>query len=230
MRKLVITLAVLLALLVGADRIGAVIAADAVATKLQSAGSLSAKPSVSIRGFPFLTQAFSGRYDRIELSAHDVSRRTISLSRLDVVVLGARISLSEALRGGVTAVPVEGVTATAYVRYADIASHGGLVGATIEPNGDGVRVTARLTVLGQSVTATSQSTVQLVHDVLLITAQSISVQGQSSAAIDAAVRGQLDLRVSIGTLPYGLRLTGARAGSGAVVLTARTGATILVRP
>jgi hypothetical protein len=230
MRKLVVSVAVLLALLLVADRVAASIAAGVVADKLQASGGLSSKPDVSIKGFPFLTQALEGRYDRIDVSAKDVRRGGVRLARLDVTVKGARIPLGDALSGKVSNVPAEGLTATAVVQYVDIVGRSKIVGASVTPVPGGVKVTGRVTVLGQTVTASTVSTVRLEGRDIVIRARSIAVQGASSPAINDAIAGLLDVRVPVGSLPYGLRLTGIRPTSAGLVLSANSGPTVLRTP
>ena len=59
MKKLLVALLVLLALLVGADRVAEQVAEGRIADQLRA--DLSSAPQVEIGGFPFLTQALAGR-------------------------------------------------------------------------------------------------------------------------------------------------------------------------
>ena len=230
MRKLALSLVVVLALLIAADRIGVAIASGIVAGKLKSSGGLSSSPSVSIKGFPFLTQAVSGRYDRIEVAATDLSRGGVRLSRLDVALIGSRIPLRAALSGNVSVVPVERLSAKAVVSYVNLVHRSKIAGLSMEPSDGGVRVTGRVTVLGQTVSASTVSTVRVERRDIVITAQSVAVQGQSSPTLNRAIAGLLDLRVGIGSLPYGLELDGVRVTSAGLVLSAHSGATVLRAP
>lgn len=220
-------LALLAVLLVVADRVGVVFAARVVASKLKASASLTTDPSVTIHGFPFLTQALRGRYDDVELGVTDLDRGGVRLSRLEVTIHGVQLPLANAISGNVSSVPVSGITATAVVTYADIASRGNITGLSVQPDGSMVKVTGRITVLGQSVTASAVSTIRLEGRSIVVTAQQVSVLGQSSSALNSALAGRLDLRVPIGSLPYGLELTGVHADVGGVVLQARSGPTVL---
>jgi hypothetical protein len=226
-RRLIWVVVVLLVLAIGADRVGAVLAAHVVASKLTTSASLTTEPSVTIHGFPFLTQAISGRYDDVELVATDLARGGVRLAKLDVSLHGVRLPLSDAISGQVSSVPVEGITAKAVVSYADIASRGNITGLSVQPAGSLVKVTGRFTVLGQSVTASTESTVRISGRTLVVVAQKLTVLGQSSSALNRALAGRLDLRVPIGALPYDLQLTGVHATDGGVVVDARSGATVL---
>lgn len=230
MRRLLIAAGLLLAVLLLTDRVTAVVAANAVAAQLQSSGELRERPMVSIRGFPFLTQAFAGRYQRVELAAHDLPSRDLDLTSLGVTVRGAQVPLSAALSGKVDAVPVESLSASALVGYGQLAKQTDLAEASVQPAGRQLDLTARLTVFGRELTVSSRSTVTIAGDDLLLRPQSLQVAGGSSDALDAALRDRLDLRLSVGTLPYGLRLTGVRVTKEGLVLSARSGPTILRRP
>ncbi len=69
MRRLVITLLVLAALLVAADFGAAALAESAVSRQMRAQLGLVDDPSVRINGFPFLSQAVSGRYPSIDVDA-----------------------------------------------------------------------------------------------------------------------------------------------------------------
>lgn len=169
MRRLLIAVGLLLALLLVTDRVTAVVAANAVAAQLQSSGELEERPMVSIRGFPFLTQAFAGRYERVELEAHDLRRRDLRLTSMDVTVRGAHVPLREALFGTVDAVPVESLTASGLVGFDDLAEQSDLAKASVVPAGELVDVTARLLVRGRELTVTCRSRVTLDGGTLVLT-------------------------------------------------------------
>ena len=226
MRRLLLGLGVLVALLLVADRVGAAVASRVVADKLRTSAALQDDPSVHIRGFPFLTQALGGHYQRIDVRTGALSRGGVRLSRLDVSLAGVRLPLSKALSGSASTVPVEGLSSTAVVTYADVASKG-IAGVSVAPHGSRVRVTGRLTVLGQSVTASTDSSVRLDRGTIVITAQTLSVLGQSSSLLNNALAGRLDFRVPVGTLPYGLRLTGVHPTAAGLILDARSGPTVI---
>jgi len=94
--KLAIGLAVLAGLLFGADRIAVGVAQDEAADQLVSSGRLSARPEVSIEGFPFLTQALAGRFDAVRLSGEGVTvsdgRQQVALRSFNARLSGVEIS------------------------------------------------------------------------------------------------------------------------------------------
>ncbi len=73
MRKLVVALLVLVGLLVAADFGAAALAESAVARQMREQLGLPDDPSVRINGFPFMTQALSGRFSDVHVEASRVS-------------------------------------------------------------------------------------------------------------------------------------------------------------
>ncbi len=225
MKKLLVFVVVLLALLVAADRVAAYVAAQQVAGKVRTSAMLAADPKVKIAGFPFLTQAFAGRYDRIDVTADDVDRGGVRLTHFTTSLYGVQLPLSDAIGGRVQSIPVDRLTAEAVVGYVDLKSGSRMLVFT--PAGDRVKVAGSITVLGQDLSASAISTVSLDGNDLVLTPHSVSAAGQSSNLVGDAIRGAFRVRVPIGRLPYGLKLTGVRATPGGVVVSARSGPTVL---
>lgn len=205
MRKLLLTLVVLAALLVAADRITVRVVDGVVANRMQTDGRLDTTPTVRIQGFPFLTQALAGVYDRTDVHVRDLSRNGLTVSRLDVTIDRAHVKLTQV--GNVRDIPVDGLQATAVVSYYELAHSSGIAGLTVTPAGDGVKVTGKVAGLQASVT----STVTLNGDRIVVSAQ----------------KGLLDFSVRVPQLPYGLKLTSAVARPDGVHLTASSGPTVL---
>ncbi|GAA4860481.1 DUF2993 domain-containing protein [Kitasatospora terrestris] len=89
--KALIGLAVLAGLLVGADRLAVGVAEDEAADKLVSSGRVGSRPEVTIEGFPFLTQALSGEFDEVRLTADGM---TVSNGREQVALHSFQARLS----------------------------------------------------------------------------------------------------------------------------------------
>ncbi|WP_199429463.1 LmeA family phospholipid-binding protein [Qaidamihabitans albus] len=71
-RKIFVVLVVFVGLLVGADFAAAAFAEHTVSQKAREQLGLADDPAVTINGFPFATQALSGEYDHITVSAEGV--------------------------------------------------------------------------------------------------------------------------------------------------------------
>jgi hypothetical protein len=121
MRRLIVFLIVVAILLVVADRVACGVAERAIGTKIQSSNHLAQRPNVKVSGFPFFTQALSGRYQRIDASTDDlVADGGLTIDRLDVRLNGVHVALADALHRQVSSAPVDSATADATVGYASI--------------------------------------------------------------------------------------------------------------
>jgi hypothetical protein len=216
--KLVITLVVLVGLALAADRVGVRVADSQVATQIQQREHLAGKPSVDIRGFPFLTQAVSGTYDdvRISLTAADLGQPPGTNADLDP--RGVHLPLSSALSGSVSRIPVDRVDGTATVSYALISQQIGH-GTTLAWAGGALQLRTSVTILGRTVPLTAAGWLTLEGDALVVHAEHASAAGVSlpSSLVTRASQA-LDLRYRVPALPFGLHLTGVRPTPDGVVV------------
>jgi hypothetical protein len=125
-RGLVITLIVLIGLLIAADFGAKAFAESAIASKIDSSG-LGTKPSVTIEGFPFLTQVAARNLKQIDISASNFTVKQVVISSLNATATGVRPNSSfngatiKQINGTVVVsfttitnlVPVPGLTVTA---------------------------------------------------------------------------------------------------------------------
>ncbi len=208
MRALLVVVLLVLGLAVVADRVAVGVAEDRVGEQLAEKGGLAGTPEVEIAGFPFLTQAVAGRYDdvRISLTADQLGQP--EGTRADIALHGVHVPLSSALSGSVDQVPVDRIDGTATLSYALLAAQlGG--DSTLRPEGDGLRITKTVEVLGQSIPLTAVGTVSLDGNQLVV-----DVEKAAGAGVDVPeflvtrASDLLDLRYDVPALPFGLRLTG----------------------
>lgn len=234
MKKLaiaVIVLLVLLVLLFAADRAVESVAQDAVAEDVRVSAGLAAAPEVDLGGFPFLHEAVRGRYERISVTARDVPAGEVVLQRLDAVLLGAQVPLSDALSDTVSRIPVDLVTARAVVSYDELEEASRDRRLTFEPDDDRLRVTGFVEVFGQELSAVAVSRLDVVDGELVVTAESFEVgNGAADSLLTGALQGRFDVRVPVQGLPYGLTVTGVRVGEDGVVIFARAEDTVLETP
>lgn len=226
MKKLLAAVAVLLVLLVVADRVAVVVADRALASQLDS--QLGTTPSVHVRGFPFLTQALAGRYADVEVTAPQVTRSGLTLTDLTASLRGVRVPLSAVVGGSVTSVPVDHLSVAAVVPYASLQSRAH--GLTLAQAGAGVRVGGTLRVLGRDLAASALATATLDGTALVLRATSIEVGGVPVAgSVASALTGRLDLRIDLSDLPYGVQVTSVRATPAGVAVTGAATGAVLTR-
>ena len=208
MRRLLIVLVVLAALLVAADRIGVVVAQNRLASELQQQLDLDAKPDVSIRGIPFLTQAIRGTYKDIRVQLPDVDAGDVQDLSVNARLQGAHVSLSDALGGNVDRIPVDQISGTLLIPYDQLARASGISGLTITREGDSLRLTGSVQVLGRPVKAEAVGRVEVNDGRIAINAEQAKVAGipVPTAVLDEAAR-LLSFRVQPQNLPLNLRIT-----------------------
>jgi hypothetical protein len=140
---------VILALLVGLDRIAAAYAANQIATRIEGYG-FPVKPSVTVEGFPFLTQVISRHFDGVVVSAPNFPAGPVTAS---INVTATSISLNPGYHSGTVA----RVTGTGLIKFssiASLASAAGAPGLTVTRAGPHqVKLTANLQVVSASAIA-----------------------------------------------------------------------------
>jgi len=208
MRRLLIVLVVLAALLVAADRVGVVVAQNRLASEIQQQLELDAKPDVSIRGIPFLTQAIRGTYKDIRVQLPDVDAGDVQDLSVNARLQGAHVSLSDALGGNVDRIPVDQISGTLLIPYDQLARASGISGLTITREGDSLRLTGSVQVLGRSIKAEAVGRVEVNDGRIAINAEQATVAGipVPEAVLDEAAR-LLSFRVQPQNLPLNLRIT-----------------------
>lgn len=106
-RKLIIGLVCLVGLVVVVDFGAAAYSEFRVSRALREGGSLNADPEVTIHGFPFLTQAWNGKYDNVEIRAQQVEADMIGEVTIEASLKGVTVPASALLDGSVHTVPVD---------------------------------------------------------------------------------------------------------------------------
>jgi LmeA-like phospholipid-binding len=190
-----ITLIVVVLVLVGADRAANAYAEDQMASQIQSSLALSGKPSVTIQGFPFLTQLAARTFNTVDVNA---SNETAGPGgQLDIA------SLTATLHGmhihGTNSATVDQFTASALVTFTALAHAGGIPqGITLSAGGPN-QIKATVDILGFSSDATAQVT--QVGD------NKINIKITNFAGVPADVLGNLvNFDVSIPKLPAGVTI------------------------
>ena len=227
MRALFVVLLVLAALFVIADRVGVAVAEDQVADRIAAQAGLPGPPEVDITGFPFLTQAVSGTYDevRIQLTSADLGQP--DGTDADIALRGVQVPLSDVVAGSVQQVPVDRVDGTATLSYDLLSAQ--LEGDTrIERDGDGLRISRTVDVLGQQVPLTASGDVTLDGSDLVVDVDEATGAGVElpQIVVDRA-SDLLDLRYTVPPLPFGLQLTDVRPADDGVVVDVEATSTVI---
>lgn len=225
----------LLGLLV-VDRGAALVAGRLLAGEVQRAGDLVERPDVDIGGFPFLTQAVRGRYSDVEVVARDVSvgefqGSPVQLATLEATLSGVWLPLSDVLSRTVTSVPVERLAGRALLPYDALSRGSGDRRTTVSAEGEQLRVSGSVRVLGQDLTGSAVSSVELDDEELVVTAESFDFGGElTSQVLTRALRDRIDVRLPLDGLPYGLAVQDVDVQESGVAVTAQATDTVLSPP
>ena len=225
-------LAILVVLLIAADRIALLVADSQIADRVQKSQELSAHPQVSIKGFPFLTQVLGGRYHEVDVSVRNITRNGLTVDKLSVHAHGVSVSLSKVISGSVSEVPVDRADAVVTLGYpnlnAYISQQLGQVLQVSDENGN-LKLTGtlpfppRISLSAQAQIDVSGSAVTLRP----VAVASILAKIPGSGLTTEAVEQFLTVRLPISQLPFGIQLQRATVTpAGLVIAASASGLTI----
>jgi hypothetical protein len=115
-RTILITLIVLVVVLVVADFAAKAFAEHEVANQIQKQAGTSEKPSVTIQGFPFLTQVITRDVHTMNISWSDLNEGPVTFKTINAVLNGVHINSSF---NGAT---VSQLTGTANITFGELSS------------------------------------------------------------------------------------------------------------
>lgn len=212
MRKFLIALAVLVVLLVVLDRAGLFIAQREIGSRVQSAYGLSARPGVSVQGFPFLTQVASGNYQQIDVSIKSASADGVQLQNIEATFTGVHAPLSLLFGQSGSGVSADNATGTALIPFSQVQRRLP-AGIKIAPDGS-----SDLRVSGTGVYSAVRGTAKLgvSSSGITVTPQSLNVAGISGRSL----AGRFTFTIPVGTLPLHLTVTGVHVTQGGLVVDA----------
>jgi len=212
-RGWIIALIVLVGLLVAADRVAAAVTESRLASKIQQSQHLSQKPSVSIDGFPFLTQVVSRNFGHATVDINDLDARGVPISHIHADLRGVHVS------SGYNRATVDNLNSTATLTYAEVSTtltrDAGIGQVQVSRGAAANLVTAAYRLLTFDVTADVNVTV-LSGNVLEFKAVKLHTPA-GSVGLDENL---FDTRVPINGLPFGMRLDGLKTTSTGVDISA----------
>jgi hypothetical protein len=226
MRKLLVSLIVLVLLLVGADFVARALAQRAMAGQLTLVAGLDEEPQVDVHGFPFLTQVFSGHYRHLTLTAtHVPVDENLTADTVTADVRDVMVSPSELSRLDEIPVSAESVEVSALLGYSTLgAAATDQVGAgqlTFEigyVDAETVHVTAVTEVLGTTVTGEADAEIRLTGEKLVIDFTE-DLFGDVPSRISTMIVSISSIAFPV-DLPYGLTANDLTVTTDGVIITA----------
>jgi hypothetical protein len=237
-RRAVVALLVLVVVLgvlfVVADRIAAYAAARTIATqtKHQLAArdiSTPSDPTVTVGGFPFLTQVARGRYHDITIHVDHPSSQGVTFDTLDVVANGVNAPTSAIINrtGTITADTVTGTTSLGWAGVNKLMNTSGFGGAgasaSAQPDGQ-VQVHVPVSFGGVSTTIVATGTPSVGQGVIHLKINKVAAEGGDLPGVISGLVGSikqsLSVDIKIPPLPYGLVVKDVKASQQGLSVTA----------
>ena len=188
----VITLIVIVVLLVVADRAGAAITENAIASQIKSNLDLSGKPHVTIEGIPFLTQLAARDFKTVDINGTDETAGPLEISRLTATIHGMHLLSLNSAR-------LDQFNATAVVTFAALANAGGIPQGITLSAGPNNTINANVSILGFDSTATAQVT--------RTGTNTVNIKITNFGGLPASVLGSLvNFNISLPKLPAGVSI------------------------
>ena len=215
---LTFTIVVIVLLLVIIDRVANAVTENAFASQFQKQG-VPVKPSVSIEGFPFLTQLAAKDFNKVDISASNIpvnlpTGGTLSITSVHGTINGLHISGYSSSANA----KVDHITATAFVSFGSLAAAGSLggTGVTLTQAGPNtVKITAGL---GGIASDTEEA------QILQTGPQTITIKIVSSGGGIGDILGSIGFNSFSFTLPKvvpaSLRITGVTLNSQGLTISA----------
>ena len=205
-RKWLVWIVVIIVVLVGLDFGAKSFAESKIASQLTSQG-FPAKPSVSIAGFPFLTQVAARDIHQITISSSNIKAGPVTITSLNVVADSVKVNSS--FNGGSTG-PVHGTVLISLGAIGNALSAAGPLSGFLG-GGGGLKVTS----VG---TSEVKGSLNLVGGILSWSAtwkvvaagpNEIQLHLVSSSGLPSALAGPArNIKLPLKSLPLGLQMTG----------------------
>lgn len=207
MRKFLIVLLVLVvAGLIGADRFGKSRAEAEVARQVAAQYRLSRQPSVEIGGFPFLTQAVGGTYDRIDVGIGDYTQQGVTVRDVKITLNDLNAPLQDLLKGDQSNVRARTATASAVIPYEVLQEQAAANGVQkVSRKGDDVLLEGTFSFLGISAPIGVSVSIEPTAQGIVIAPK--TVQSGGIEVPIALLRRNLTYTVPVTGLPMGSRIT-----------------------
>jgi LmeA-like phospholipid-binding len=213
LRVFLIVLAVLVVLAVAGDFLAKSFAQNKLASEIQQHG-FPKKPSVTIEGFPFLTQVASRDIHQVQISSQDIPEGPVQISKISAVLSGIHLS------SGFTSGTVDKLAGSVLITFGSLSnalttmsgSLGSLVGSSglsLSAAGPS-EVKASLNLVVASASATWQVT--------RLSPQELEVRLVSTNGIPSSVLSSIrNFTIKIPHLPFGMKIDSVRITPAGVV-------------
>ncbi|GAB3220154.1 hypothetical protein GCM10027447_04200 [Glycomyces halotolerans] len=216
-RYLLITLVIVAAVLALGDRVANAVAERRIATEVaETAADHGAysdqRPDVTVHGWPFVTQAWSGDFEQIDISLREVGANGLTFPTLDLVANDVEADWREFIdgEGRVTAATVDASGTIALEALSNLVDDFVDFEVSVESGGT-VRIDAVAEAFGQEVAITGTGQIELVDGALRIDTERFEpaegVLPEGGQELLDQYTQQFNTTFDLPELPYGIELT-----------------------
>jgi LmeA-like phospholipid-binding len=219
-------------LLWGADRLARWGAESLLARNVQSSTGAPGRPSVDVHGTFFLPQVVRGRYDDVEITVRDLSSGPLRLAEVHARLSGVHLSFHDVLVQDLDPIGIDRSVEEASLTYADLNRYLQLTGRPLSvapADGDGLRLTGTVDVLGRSISASTQVRLSVRTGALAVAPTQLATDTPLDAATGLLLGQRFTFLVPLDPLPFGQVLTAVEVGEGGLVVRAG-GNDVVIRP
>jgi hypothetical protein len=213
-RRYVIALVIVVVLLVALDFGARVAAENVMASKIEQQG-LQHKPTVTIDGFPFLTQVASRNFQQVNLSAADQTEGPVTITSINATARNIKLNSYSFSRGTIGS--LSGIAVISFASLGNtLTQQVGPLGSLL--NGAGLNLTAAghnevKATLNLVVTSGSAT-----WRVTRLSGNRLNVQLVSSSGLPSSVLSSIqDITLQIPKLPLGLTIDSVQVTPAGVV-------------
>jgi hypothetical protein len=202
LRNTIIVILALIVLFVVGDRLAVLYAQNQVAQQFKEQGGFEGTPSVSIKGFPFLTQVIAHNIHEITITSDKIKAGPVTITNLNADITDVK------LNGGFTAGTIGHLDGQALIPFSGLTSAlGGELGGNLGDLASGV-----------TIKAAGDNKIKASFDLLIVSGSAtlkvtrepgnkIHIQLLSSNGLPSQITDQLkDLTVPIPALPLGMKI------------------------
>lgn len=220
-------------LLWGADRLARSSAEALVVREVQRLTGTVAPPEVELSGSWFLLQAFTGNYDRVQVTLRGPSNGPLRVERLDAQLSGVRLPFSELVLRDPGVIGVGSASSRSVLTYADLNRYLEFTGRpfTVGPGGGPreVAIRGKAQVLGGEYEVSAEAVLGAEAGGLTVTPVRLDAGTDLGGAAEVLLRQRLTFLVPLDPLPFGQQVTDVTAGPDGLVVRTGSGA-LALRP
>jgi len=203
-KQLVVFLLIVAALAVGADRAAAWEAEQVISNKLASTYNLDQKPTVQVRGVPFLTQWGSGQYEEIDAQVPVATTDRVRITDISAQLHDIRTAAFVTSSADISGATIGTANVQGMVPYSSLPLPQGFQASAA---GDRLHLTGSVRAGSLSIPMTATVRVGVQNGQLTLTAESVDTSNPiAQSTVAAIVRQQLETTSLLRSLPFGVQL------------------------